>query len=152
VFDGVPVTTYIPGGDQAEIDALMKGEQLGTLVGSALVAGGAAAWAWLTGPTLAIIGAGLPPAVQSAVPKLADLATKFQTTSPALLRNVLQNGTRFADTLNKSNINVFLQRPDSTGFIRVTLDPTGQRVISSGLNQARDVASGIASGRFVPFP
>lgn len=128
----------------------MKGEQLGTLAGSVLVLGGLAA-ASLSGPALITLGAGLPPAVQSAGPKLADLATRFGTTRPELVRNVLQTGSRFVDLAHKSNVNVFLRRPDAPGFIRLTLDPTQQRIVSAGLNQARDLASGIASGRLVPL-
>jgi len=134
---------------QESLDASIVANS-GAVAGAALVAGGLAAGAALSGPALLTLGAGLPPVVQSAGPKLADLATRFGTTSPALLQNVLQNGARFADTANKS-VNVLLRRPDSTGFIRVTLDPAQQRVISSGLVRARNVANSIANGRFVPL-
>lgn len=46
--------------------------------------------------------------------------------------------------------NIFLARLDEkAGFVRVTLDPEGKRVISAGLNTARNVEKGIEKGRFV---
>jgi hypothetical protein len=65
---------------------------------------------------------------------------------------VLKSGARYVDTANGGNINVFMARPDGSGFIRVTLDPSGQRMISAGLNTAGNVTNGIANGRFVPVP
>ena len=92
------------------------------------------------------------PVVQSAAAKLQWLGDKFNVQQNDLLNRVLQNGAKYVDNANNGNINVFMQRPDGPGFIRVTLDPTQQRVISAGLNQANDVLRGITSGRFTPLP
>ena len=35
-------------------------------------------------------------------------------------------------------------------LVRITLDPSGQRIISAGYVQARNIANSIASGRFIP--
>lgn len=65
---------------------------------------------------------------------------------------MLANGVRYTDSAHGGNINVFPARPDGSGFIRITLDPSGQRIISAGLNTAGNVKNGIANGRFVPIP
>jgi hypothetical protein len=88
------------------------------------------------------------PVVTGAVPKIADLTSRY---GEGIIDDVLQNGTRYVDNGNDGNINVFMQRPDSAGYIRVTLDPTSQRIISAGLNKVNDVVNGIANGRFVPI-
>jgi hypothetical protein len=71
VFEGVPVTTYIPGGDQAEIDALMRGEQLGTLAGSAIVGGALLGGALLGGSGAAVTEAALLKAAAAGGPTVA---------------------------------------------------------------------------------
>jgi len=47
-----------------------------------------------------------------------------------------------------NRINVIKQVGDK--LVRITLDPSGQRIISAGYIQARNVANSIASGRFIP--
>jgi RHS repeat-associated protein len=94
----------------------------------------------------------LIPVVLGAQPKITELALKFKMTVDELISTVMTNGARYLDTANSGNINIFLQRPDGPGFIRLTLDPTGQRIISAGLNQAKDVINGIENGRFIPIP
>ncbi len=89
------------------------------------------------------------PIVQSAQEKLEQTAQRLGIPARELVDSVLARGTRYVDNLHDGNINVWLQRADSSGLIRVTLDPTAQRIISVGLNQARDVAAGLESGRFV---
>jgi hypothetical protein len=55
---------------------------------------------------------------------------------------------KLVDNLNNGNINVI---QDVGGkLVRITLDPSGQRIISAGYVQARNVANSIASGRFTP--
>ncbi len=67
------------------------------------------------------------------------------------ITQVQNTGTAYLD--NKTgNINIFAQRADDSGFLRVTLDPDMNRVISAGLNQARNVINGIAGGRFMELP
>lgn len=87
------------------------------------------------------------PVVEGAAPKIASLTSRY---GKGIENTVLQNGTRYVDTANGGNINVFMPRPDASGFIRITLDPSGERIISAGLNTVRNVDNGIASGRFVP--
>ena len=88
------------------------------------------------------------PVVSSAQGKLASLAEKFETTIDKILEQGLK-GKRFRDLDNSGNINIFTPRPDGrSGFLRITLDPRGDRVISAGLNKLRDVSRGIEKGRF----
>jgi len=89
------------------------------------------------------------PVVEGAAPKIASLTSRY---GEGIESSVLKSGTRYVDTASSGNINVFAARPDSSGFIRVTLDPSGQRIISAGLNTAHNVANGIANGRFVLVP
>lgn len=110
---------------------------------------------------LGVIGAGSAgatatiggfPTVQSPVDKLSVLSDKFGIASCDLVNDAMANGSRYVDTANDNNINVFMQRPDGAdGLVRVTLDPTGQRIISAGLAQSNNVANGIANGRFKPL-
>ena len=69
-----------------------------------------------------------------------NFITQVQNTGPAYFDN------------KTGNINIFAQRADDSGFLRVTLDPDMNRVISAGLNQARNVINGIAGGRFMELP
>ncbi len=89
------------------------------------------------------------PVVESAQRKLNVIAAKFRITSNHILSQALQSENRYIDTANLSNINIFLSRPDGkSGFIRVTLDSSGEKIISAGLNRERDVTRGIQRGRF----
>jgi len=91
---------------------------------------------------------GVSPTAQN---KLNQLAKQFGTSAEDILQQAERIGRAFRDT-NTGNINIFLPRPDNaSGFLRVTLDPTADRVISAGLNQAHNVINGIARGRFVPL-
>ncbi|WP_293006000.1 RHS repeat domain-containing protein [Nitrosomonas sp.] len=91
------------------------------------------------------------PVVKSAQSKLGSLADRFGRSSDNILEQGLK-GRRFRDVNNSGNINVFSPRPDGkNGFLRITLDPKGERVISAGLNKARDVNRGIDRGRFNPL-
>jgi RHS repeat-associated protein len=92
----------------------------------------------------------IPPALA----KLEQLATKFGTTTDAIVRAAQQSNARFTDLLAKNwgNVNIFLSRPDgAAGFVRVTTDPSGTRVISAGLMRSGQVANGIVNGRFLPL-
>ena len=91
------------------------------------------------------------PIVKSAQPKIDNLAEKFGKSSNEIVSQGLK-GKRFKDAGNNGNINVFSPRPDGkNGFVRLTLDPKGERVISAGLNKARDVKQGINKGRLSPI-
>ncbi len=91
------------------------------------------------------------PVVASAAAKLDALAQKFGTSGEEIMNDVLSTGQRFVDVANKGNINVLMGRPDGlSGFVRVTLDPKSQTVISAGLMRANQVANAIANGRLRP--
>lgn len=91
------------------------------------------------------------PVVKSAQGKLGSLAERFGRSSDNILEQGLK-GRRFRDLDNSGNINVFSPRPDGkSGFLRITLYPKGERVISVGLNKVRDVNRGIDRGRFNPL-
>jgi RHS repeat-associated protein len=90
------------------------------------------------------------PVVRSAQGKLAGLGEKFSMTPKGILKHAQNSGTQYVDKANSSNINVLASRPDGkAGYLRVTLDPTRSRVISAGLNKARDVKSALKRGRLV---
>ncbi len=108
--------------------------------GGAVVAGGGSA---LT--SLAIGGAPLLPAVPGAVAKLQGIGLTIQQASEIVTNPASQ---RLIDRANSNNINVIKQVGDR--LVRITLDPTGQRIISAGYIQARNIANSIASGRFIP--
>lgn len=61
----------------------------------------------------------------------------------------MSSGTRYVDTEHGGNVSYFLRRPDSKGYIRVTLDSDEKRIISGGLNKLRDLEKWTASGRLV---
>jgi hypothetical protein len=96
----------------------------------------------------------LLPAAGSAIGKLETLGEKFGVSPVELANKAINTGTRMIDNLakNAGNINSIIPRPDgANGFVRVTLDPTGSRIISAGLQTANQVANGIESGRFTPI-
>ena len=94
------------------------------------------------------------PVVTSAEPKLNNLQAKFGWTRQQLLYRMSVLGNWYIDKENDDNINIFLSRPDYVtvpGYIRVTIDPTRQRIISAGLNKHKDVQRGVLTGRFLPL-
>jgi RHS repeat-associated protein len=96
--------------------------------------------------TLNLQGAApLLPVVASALGKLQGIGLSVQGAAQIVPSPTSQ---RLIDTANSNNINVIQQVGDK--LIRITLDPTGQRIISAGYVQARNIANGIASGRFIP--
>jgi hypothetical protein len=54
------------------------------------------------------------------------------------------------DNLHGGNINSY--QTINGQIIRITTDPSAQRIISAGIVQARNIAAGINSGRFTPAP
>jgi len=142
-----------PLGEGVQADAY-RGALLGFGMGAATAPGGVLASG--TGgiaTTVSTATAGGLPVAASAVPKLGSLAQRFGTTVDGLVTTARTTGERFADMAHGGNINALIPRLDgASGFIRVTLDPTGQQVISAGLMRANQVTNGVASGRFVPLP
>lgn len=113
------------------------------------MAGGlAVSGAGLTGLGLqaAVAAAPLFPAVPSALLKLQSIESRSnrqERLSPAQPRK------KVVDHANSGSINVL---QDVGGkIIRVTLDPTGSRIISAGIIRARNVTNSIANGRFTPL-
>jgi RHS repeat-associated protein len=87
--------------------------------------------------------AGILPAVPSAIEKLQKLGMSVPEANE-LIEN--PSTLRLIDNLNDGNINYVA---DVGGkLVRVTTDPTGQRIISAGLMQARNIMNGLASGRY----
>jgi RHS repeat-associated protein len=94
--------------------------------------------------SLAIRSVPVLPVVPSALDKLQQIGLSVQQAAQIVASPSSQ---RFIDTANGNNINVIRQVGDK--LVRITLDPTGQRIISAGYVQARNVTNSIASGRFI---
>ncbi len=107
-------------------------------VGVGAIAGGTA----LT--SLAIASTPLLPAVPSAIEKLQRIGVSLQQAAQIVASPGSQ---KLIDTANGNNINVIQQVGDK--LVRITLDPAGQRIISAGYVQERNVANSIASGWFI---
>jgi len=119
-----------------------------TLVGGIGVGTGAIAVdAAVGGTALITLGRLTPllPAVPSALEKLQKLGLTLQKAQEIVASPASQ---KLIDNLNSKNINVIQTEGDKV--IRITLDPTGERIISAGMMRANQVANGISSGRFTP--
>ena len=115
---------------------VLGGLGVGLMTGS-IGTGGAA--------TLAIGAAPILPVVPTALDKLQRLGLSVAQASRIASSPASQ---RFVDTLNGNNINAIQKVGDK--LVRITLDPRGQRIISAGYVQERNVVNSIASGRFIP--
>jgi len=113
----------------------------GAVAGGLALSGGSAA---LT--TLGLRGAALLPIVPSAVDKLQKIGLSLQQATELVESPTAQ---KLIDNANGGNINVLQKVGDKV--VRITLDPSGSRIISAGYMQSRNVANGIASGRFTPM-
>jgi RHS repeat-associated protein len=119
----------------------------GSVLGGGAVAGGLA----ITGgsaalTTLGLRGAALLPIVPSAIDKLQKIGPSLQQATELVESPGAQ---KLIDNANGGNINVLQNVGDKV--VRITLDPSGSRIISAGYMQSRNVANGIASGRFTPM-
>ena len=86
---------------------------------------------------------------KAAQKKLETIANKFGTTPEDMLSEALASNSTFRDT-DTGNLNIWISRPDnSSGLIRVILDPSGQRVISGGLNHGKDIGNVLKKERFI---
>ncbi len=120
----------------------------GLLAASIVLGGGIAYGAVAGGPaiySLGIAAGPLLPAVPSALEKLQKLGMTLEQAN-----QVIQSPTsqKLVDNLHGGNINVLQIVGDKV--VRITLDPTGRRIISAGLMRANSVKNGIDSGRFTP--
>lgn len=94
--------------------------------------------------TLALRTAPLLPAVPSAIDKLRNLGISLEQANAIVQSPTSQ---KLIDKANGGNINVIQEI--SGKLMRITLDPTGQRIISAGIVRANQITNGIANGRFV---
>ena len=86
---------------------------------------------------------------EAAQKKLETIAKKFGTTPADMLSEALDSNSTFRDT-DTGNLNIWISRPDnSSGLIRVVLDPSGKRVISGGLNHGKDIRNVLKKERFI---
>ena len=86
---------------------------------------------------------------KAAQKKLETIAKKFGTTTDDMLLEALASNSTFRDT-DTGNLNIWISRPDnSSGLIRVVLNPSGERVISGGLNHGKDVGNVLKKERFI---
>ena len=120
------------------------GNALGIGTAAILTGGafGAAYGAVAGGPLIATLGLSLP-AVPSALQKLQTLGLSLQEANAIIDSPTSQ---KLIDNANNLNIN-YVQ--DVGGkMIRITTDPTGQRIISAGTMRATQITNEIARGRF----
>ena len=100
-------------------------------------------------PTITTLGlraaATLLPAVPSAADKLNRIGISLNTAN-AIVQNPASQ--KLIDNANGGTINVIQEVGGK--LVRVTLDPTGQRIISAGIVRANSITNGIANGRFTP--
>jgi len=140
----------------AGINANRPGDFIAGVAGASVFAGtgvGLGLYATTAGAGLTTLGlqaapaiAPLLPAVPSAITKLQQLGISLQEAAEIASSPTAQ---RFIDNAHGGNVNVFQNVADK--IIRITLDPTGSRIISAGIVQARNVTNSIASGRFTPM-
>jgi hypothetical protein len=91
----------------------------------------------------AALGTGLLPAVPSAIEKLQKLGISISEANELIESPTTQ---KLVDNANSGNINYIA---DTGGkLVRITTDPTGQRIISAGIVRANQISNGIANGRF----
>lgn len=97
--------------------------------------------------TLGLRAATLLPAVPSAIQKLEKIGISLNTAN-AIIQNPASQKLIDNAPNNAGNINVIQEIGGK--LIRITMDPTGQRIISAGIVKANSITNGIASGRFTP--
>lgn len=85
----------------------------------------------------------LLPALPSAIMKLQKIGISLEKANEIVSSPASQ---KLIDNLNSGNINIIQNIGGK--FIRITLDPSGKRIISAGIVRANQVTNGIASGRF----
>jgi RHS repeat-associated protein len=115
----------------------------GSLLGGAAVAGGlAVSGAGLTTSGLQTAAAAAPllPAVPSALEKLQKIGLTLEQANAIIQSPATQ---KLIDNANNGNINCVQQVGDKV--IRITTDPTGQRIISAGYMRANSIVNGLAT-------
>lgn len=79
----------------------------------------------------------------SAIQKLQKIGLSLEQANEIVQSPASQ---KLIDNANNGNINCIQQVGDK--LVRITTDPTGQRIISAGYVRANGIANGIANGRF----
>jgi RHS repeat-associated protein len=128
----------IGNGGMSAIKTFVVGSVVGGTIGAAgLAYSGAMA---VTVPT---IMAPLLPVMPSAIDKLQKIGVSIQEANQIVNSPASQ---KLVDNLNNGNIN-YVQ--DIGGkLVRITTDPTGQRIISAGTMRANQITNGLKGGRF----
>lgn len=91
------------------------------------------------------------PRVISAQKKLNNLSKQLNKEPNQILESITKNGKKFIDNKNNGNINIFSPKFEGSGFLRATLDPKQERIISIGQVRAKQIINGIKKGRFSPI-
>jgi len=92
--------------------------------------------------------------VPSALTKLQTVSNKIGKSVDSILQQASQSKSVFTDTRpdNYGNVNVFFQNPVNSNYlIRVTLDPTLNRIISAGFDRINQVTNWINDSRLINF-
>ena len=114
----------------------------GSVIGGAVGAAGLA-YSGVMSVTVPSIIAPLLPVMPSTIDKLQKIGVSIQEANQIVNSPASQ---KLVDNLNSGNIN-YVQ--DIGGkMIRITTDPTGQRIISAGTMRANQITNGLANGRF----
>ncbi len=94
------------------------------------------------------------PIVRGALDKLEKVGDQINKSPQEILDKASSATIRLVDNANNQNINILISKNANNirdGFIRVTLNPSAQRVISAGTMRFNQVWNGIIDGRFKPF-
>jgi hypothetical protein len=123
---------------------------MGAFAGGSLLAGGIVAPALgltASGAGLTTIGSITPllPALPSALEKLQKIGLSLEEANQIVES---PDSQKLVDNLNSGNINVIKEVGGK--LVRITPDPTGNRIMSAGQVRANSITNGIANGRFTP--
>jgi len=137
--------------DQMSAQRQATNQMIGSTAAASLVLGATGGLASYAIPSMGLTVLEISPflpAVPSAIQKLQNIGISLQKANEIIRspisQKLLDNAQR-----NLGNINVI---QDVGGkLVRITLDPSGYRIISAGYVRAYSVANGIASGRFTPI-
>lgn len=90
--------------------------------------------------------------VPRALTKLKDVSNVIGRSVNFILKEASKSESVFTDLRHGSNVNIFFQNPiNSAKLIRVTLDPSLNRIISAGFNTIKQVTQWVSEGQLVNF-
>jgi hypothetical protein len=91
--------------------------------------------------------------VPSAEEKLNKVSGVTKMSKEDILNRADKSGVKFIDNNNNKNVNIFTKLSnDVKKVIRVTLDPSQNKIISAGFNQVKSIINNIVKGRFIHLP